>query len=184
MRKLMIGIGLMAILLGVVNAPSAAAAPSGSAGALGLVGISSKRIPASGYFIPPRVAGDADFAGNGPDFFASTRLFGVGTGELRVQLFVDATETRSDFTRARGLSSRPLIYQAPAGQCVVSVSVGDYDELTYRDTDHAEDVFAGQVSGSFVATWFAVGDTTGDEAGTKTGAAVQTFAMTANVQPC
>lgn len=183
MRKLMIGIGLMAVLLGVVTAPSAAAEPA-DVGTNALVTISATRIPASGFFIPPRIGGDADFNGNGPDVFGSSRLFGVGTRQLRVQIFLDATETVSDFTRARGLSSRILIYEAPVGQCVVSVSRGDYDEITFRDTDHAVDNFTGQVSGSFVSGWSIVGDTTGNEAGTETGAAVTTFAMTANVQPC
>lgn len=184
MRKLLIGTaGALTVLLGVVAAPSAAAEPA-DAGTRALVSISAKRIPASGHYIPPRIAGDAEFDGHGPDIFASTRLFGVGTRQLRVQLFMDATETVSDFTRARGLSSRILIYEAPAGQCVTSVSRGDYDEITYRDTDHAEDHFAGQVSGSFVSDWWIIGDTSGDEAGTETGVAIQTFAMTANVQPC
>jgi hypothetical protein len=183
MRKLMIGMGLMALLLGGVAAPSAAAAPS-DVGVLRVVTIGAKQLPTSNYFIPPRVSGDADFNGNGPDVFASTRLFGVGTRTLRVQIFMDATETVSDFTRARGLSSMMTIFEANAGECVVSVNRGQYDEVTYRDTDHDQDFFTGQVTGSFVSGWFIIGDTTGNEAGTETGAIIQTNSMTADVQPC
>jgi hypothetical protein len=183
MRKSMIGIGLMALLLGGVAVPSAAAEPS-SARVLRTVTIGAKRIPPSGFFIPPRIAGDADFNGNGPDVLTSTRLFGIGTRTLRVQLFMDAVETRSDFTQARGLSSMQTIFEANQGECVVSVSLGQYDEVNYIDTDHARDDFDNQVTGSFVQRWYIVGDTTGDEAGTETGAIIDTRSMTANVQPC
>src|SRR5262245_29018773 len=129
MRKLMIGIGLLALLIGGAAAPSAAAEPASAAAVTRVVTIGAKQLPSSGYFVPPHVAGDADFNGNGPDVLTSTRIFGVGTRTLRVQMFMDALETRSDFTRARGLSSMFTIYEANAGECVVSISKGQYDEV-------------------------------------------------------
>lgn len=184
MRTLMIGIGAVALLAGGLAAPAATAAPSSAAGVTRVVTIGAKQLPSAGFFLPPHVAGDADFKGNGPDVLTSTRIFGVGTRTLRVQMFMDAIETRSDFTRARGLSSMFTIYEANAGECVVSISKGEYDEVNYIDNDHAQDHFLGQVAGSFVNNWFIVGDTAGNEAGTKTGAVIQTYSMTANVQPC
>lgn len=189
MRKLMIGIGLAALVIGGVAVPSAAAETPG-VGILRTVTIQAKRVPTSGFFIPQHIAGDTDFNGNGPDVLTSTRLFGIGTRTLRVQLFMNATETRSDFTQARELSALQTIFEANQGECVVSVSgpggvpIGQYDEVNYRDTDHARDDFPNQVTNSFVQRWYIVGDTSGPEAGTETGAIIDTRAMSANVQPC
>lgn len=189
MRKLIIGIGLAAAMCGLIAAPSATAESSTSdtaseVGPLVTVTIPARRIPVENRFIPPHVGGDREYDGNGPDVFASGTLLGVGTNRLRVRIFMDAIETKSDFTRARGTSPEFLIYVAPPGQCVQSVSRGTYDEIRYRDNDHGVDSFDGQVAGSFVNDWSFVGDTGGDEAGTETGAALTTFTFSANVQPC
>ena len=192
MRKLMIGVGLLAFLAGGVTVPSAAAAATESvrpaeAGPLATVIVAARRVPASGYFVPPRVGGDTDFAGHGPRITATATLLGVGTRQLRVRLFMDAIETVQDLTHVRG-SSAPLgdflIYDAGVGQCVRGVSRGTSDELQYTDNDHAEDVFAGQVQDSFVRQWRAVGDTSGPEAGTRTGVAVETFELSLDVRAC
>jgi hypothetical protein len=178
----------MAAVVGLSVAPSAVASP-GSAGQEGVgtlaaVVIPVKRIPVDNLFIPPRIGGDDEFNGHGPDVFANATLVGVGTNRLRVRIFMDAIETRSDFTHVRGTSPEFLIYVAPAGQCVRSVSRGTYEEIRYRDTDHDVDVFAGQVTDSFVRDWSFVGDIDGSEAGTRTGAALTTFSFVADVQPC
>lgn len=187
MRKLLTGLGLLAVLAGLVTAPSAVAASQVSAReatALAEVTIPARRIPVDNRFIPRHVGGDREYAGHGPDVFASARLLGVGTNRLRVQLFMDAVETRSDFTRARDFSPEFLIFVAPPGHCVRQVSRGTYDEIRYRDTDHAVDNFPGQVTGSFVSSYAFVGDTDGPEAGTRTGMAIGTFTFTATVSPC
>ena len=186
MRKLAIGAALTAVALGVLVAPSAAAAPPGSdeVGTFVSVTIPARVIPAANRFIPPRVGGDADFNGNGPDVLAQARLLGVGGNQLRVQIFMDAIETIADFTHARGTSASILIYAAPPGQCVRSVNRGTFEEIRYRDSNHAADNLPGQVAGSFVSGWSFVGDTTGNEAGTETGAALSTFSFTADVQLC
>jgi hypothetical protein len=183
MRKLVIG--MLAVLLGGgVAVPTAAAEPSTDAGTLALVSIPARRVPVDGFFIPPKVgSADAEFEGHGPDITASATLL-VGSRQLRVQIFMDAIETVSDFTHAQGTSTPYLLYTAPAGQCIVSVSRGEFDEIEYIDSDHDNDIFPGQVTGSFVRTWTFVGDTAGSEAGTRTGAAVTTFAFTADVQRC
>lgn len=190
MRKLLLGLGLMALLVSGVGVPSAAAAPVESArdaGPLATVILAPRRVPAAGYFVPPRVGGDTDFAGHGPRVTARATLLGVNTRQLRVRLFMDAIETVQDLTHVRG-DSVPLgdylIYDAGVGQCVRGVSRGTGDELQYTDTDHSEDLFVGQVQDSFVRLWRAVGDTAGPEAGTRTGVAVETFELSLNVQPC
>jgi hypothetical protein len=180
MRKIIIVAGLAALLLGGAAVPAASA----DAGTLALVSIPARRIPVDNRFIPPRVGGDAEFNGHGPDVLARGTLTGVGTSRLSVLIFMDAIETTSDFTHVRGTSQPFLIYVAPPGQCVVSVSRGTFDELRYRDNDHGVDTFPGQVTNSFVREWSIVGDTSGDEAGTETGAALSTFTFTANVQAC
>ena len=188
MRKSVMSIGAMAAVFGLSVAPAAVASSGsvgqGGAGTLASVVISAKRIPVDNRYIPPRVGGDAEFDGNGPDVFASATLVGVGTNRLRVRIFMDAIETRADFTHARGTSPDFLIYVAPPGQCVRSVSRGGYEEIRYRDTDHAVDAFVGQVTDGFVSGWSFVGDTDGSEAGTRTGAALTTFSFVADVQPC
>jgi hypothetical protein len=192
-RRALIGLGVAAVALGVTAAPAAAgqasaggAKPAAAAPSLAVaVSIPARRIPVTGVYVPPRVgSGDADFAGHGPNLLADARLNGIGSNRLSVTIFVDATETESDFTHARGTSPQFVIYVAPTGQCIVSVNRGTFDELQYRDTDHDVDVFGGQVVGSFVQQWRAVGDTAGNEAGTRTGAAISTFTFTATVQPC
>jgi hypothetical protein len=177
----MIVAGLAAMLVAGLAVPATAAA---DAGTFALVSIPARRIPVDNRYIPPRITGDADFAGHGPDILARGTLVGVGSNRLWVQIFMDARETTSDFTRARGTSQLFLIYVAPAGQCVRSVSRGTFEEIQYRDTDHAVDDFPGQVTNSFVRDWSFVGDTAGNEAGTRTGAALSTFTFTADVQPC
>jgi hypothetical protein len=191
-RRAVVGLGIAAVALGVTAAPAAAeqasagrAKPAAGPSPTVAVSIPARRVPVTGFYIPPHIGtGDADFAGNGPDVLARANLTGIGTNRLSVTIFMDAIETQSDFTRARGTSPQFLIYVAPAGQCITSVNRGTFDELRYRDTDHDVDVFGGQVAGSFIQQWRVTGDTAGNEAGTRTGAAISTFTFTATVLPC
>lgn len=189
-RRTAVGLGLAAVALGATAAPAAAAqAGSGTRAAAApspavAVSIPARHIPVTGLYIPPHVDGDREFAGHGPDILTRANLLGVGTNRLSVTIFMDAIETSGDHTRARGTSPEFTIYVAPAGQCIASVNRGTFEELQYRDTDHGVDVFPGQVVGSFVQQWRAVGDTDGDEAGKETGAAISTFTFTATVLPC
>jgi hypothetical protein len=192
-RRAVVGLGVAAVALGVTAAPAAAGQAStggakrAAAGPSPAVAVSipARRVPVTGFYIPPHIgAGDADFAGNGPDVLARANLTGIGTNRLSVTIFMDAIETQSDFTHAHGTSPQFLIYVAPAGQCITSVNRGTFDELRYRDTDHDVDVFGGQVAGSFIQQWRVTGDTAGNEAGTRTGAAISTFTFTATVLPC
>lgn len=189
-RRTVICVGLATVTLGVLATPSAAqevkptTAPA--AGPAAVVTIPARRIPTDFRFVPPHVAGDREFNGNGPDVFARAFLNGVVSHRrnLTVTLCMDAVETKPDRTRANGCSPEHLIYQAPLGQCIRSASRGVYDELRYRDTDHALDVFGGQVVGSFVSRWEAMGDTDGSEAGTRTGVSIFTSTFTVTTGAC
>lgn len=187
-RRIAAGVGLTAVTLGmsVVPAASSTGQAASDVTVLTVATVPSQRIyPPGPIFLPPRVGpGDADFAGHGPDVVADATLSGVGTRNLTVQLSMTAVETRNDFTRVSGDSGVVLIYRAPVGECIQSVSRGTFDELRYVDTDHAVDSFTGQVSGSFVQSWEAVGDTSGNEAGTKTGVSIFTHNLTVTSAPC
>jgi hypothetical protein len=82
-------------------------------------------------------------------------------------------ETRQAFIRVGGCSG-----------VVQSVNRRTFDELRYVDTDHSDDAFTGQFSGSFVQSWDAVGDTKGNEVGTKTGVSAFTHDITVTSTPC
>ena len=187
MRKLMIGAALAVVASGVLAAPQAAAAPAGSTevAASSTVILPAGRIPPSGRYIPPKVgSGDADFDGNGPHVEAWAQLFGIGTNQLQARIAMDAVETTSDFTHASGLSGWFLFFQAPAGQCIESVSRDMFEPISYTDTaTDRDDNFPG-APGSFVSSWSFVGDTGGNEAGTRTGVVIFTPPMSVTYGPC
>ncbi|PRY41703.1 hypothetical protein [Umezawaea tangerina] len=93
-------------------------------------------------------------------------------------------ETRQDFTRGSGCPGVVLIYLEPIGECVQSVNRGTLTNCaTWTRTTPATRspvIF----SGSFVQSWEAVGDTKGNEAGTKTGVSVFTHDITVTSAPC
>jgi hypothetical protein len=187
MRRLLIGIGLVGVLFSLLTIPATAAPSSpakpAAAAPLATVSIPARRIPASDFFLPTWIGGDREFDGHGPRVFASATLL-VASKSLKVRLFMDAIETKSDFTHARGTSPDYLIFVPAAGQCIVSVSKGTYDELQYTDNDTTLDNFSGQVVGSFVKSYSVIGDTAGDDAGVDTGFHINTFTFSVTTQAC
>jgi len=184
MRKPLLSLGVTTLALGMLAVPtSASAVPSQQPGIQVIVTIAERRIPAVNRFIPPLVRGDSDFGGHGPDVRATATLVGIGTNRLSVRLFMEAVETQSDWTTARGTSANYLIYTAPAGNCIRSVTEGTFDELRYLDSNWAVDIFPHQVD-SFVREYNLLGDTNGGEAGSRTGMAITTVPIHADVQPC
>ena len=166
------------------------------------------RVPSDKQFIPPDVREDrsslsrplranvsrastakrltnsyTEFNGHGPDVDATAALGGFGTRNLTVSLCMDAIETRSDFTHASGCSGSFVIFTAPPGECVQSVSRETFDELVYRDTNVNIDVFGPQNAASFVQRWESTGDTRGEDAGVKTGVDIFTAPMIVNTAP-
>ncbi|HEX8626849.1 MAG TPA: hypothetical protein VF755_01600 [Catenuloplanes sp.] len=164
---------------------SAAAGQASSAGvATALIPqtILGTRLPAAGYFIPPRTHGDREFNGHGPAVRVTAQLL-LTSRNVRVRVAMVAQETVPDRTTATGTRDY-LLYTAPFGRCVTSTNIGPADELQYVDTDHAVDLFAGRDPYSFVRQYAVIGDTAGEDAGVDTGVAVSTKAFTVQTAAC
>ena len=69
-------------------------------------------------YMPPLVNGDREFGGNGPDVQVSVKFF-VENGLVKAQLWMYARETKSDWTTARGLSPKQVVYRPQSGFRVV-----------------------------------------------------------------
>jgi len=185
-RSVTAGITLAVAVLGLsaMGATTASAAPAKAPAVLADldIGLPALQVPPSSRFIPPLVRGDREFNGHGPDVTVNARLLAFSQS-IDVSLFMNAVETRSDWTTASGSRSY-RIYTAPPGMCIQSVNIGTFDSLQYRDTDHAVDVFSGQDPFSFVGRYEAVGDTSGDDAGVSTGVTIFTRPFTAHLVSC
>ncbi len=122
-------------------------------------------------FVPPHTRGDRDFAGHGPTTTARvTRM--DRSNDIRVEVYMKAYEShgnnspQSDHTTAEGRQVFPL-YNAPPGWRIDRVAGPVATSHTYRDSNHTEDSFD-MGSGGPVRRFVFVGDTRGDEAGTRT----------------
>ena len=98
-------------------------------------------------FIPPHVSGgDRDFGGK-CDISVSAEVLVHDANKLVVQIEMDATEPRSNWTKAYGKSdldrAEYLLFTAPDGFRITRiVSPGrPFDRLSYLDRDHGDDVF-------------------------------------------
>lgn len=124
-------------------------------------------LPQTGVtYVPPRVGrGDADFDGNGPHVVTNVSLI-TTPGSIQARVYMDAKETKSDWTEASGTGTFPLYTPEPGWQIhgLVSPSSTHHE---YTDSNHAEDKF-NLGSGGPVSRLTYVGDTDGDEAGTRT----------------
>ncbi|WP_437318060.1 hypothetical protein [Sorangium sp. So ce385] len=121
------------------------------------------------FYIPPHVGGDADFGGHGPRVNLDVELHVFNGNEVWASVHIDAIETKSDWTRAEGTGWFHL-YTAPG--TIAEILSPTYFEHEYTDTDHARDLYAFS-PGSLVSLLDYVGDTKGNEAGSRTG--VQVF---------
>ncbi len=121
------------------------------------------------FYIPPRVGGDADFGGHGPRTSLEVELHVFNGNEVWASVHIDAIETKSDWTRAEGTGWFHL-YTAPRE--ITGILSPTYFEHEYLDTNHSHDLFSFS-TGSLVSLLDYVGDTKGNEAGTRTG--VQVF---------
>ncbi|WP_437653644.1 hypothetical protein [Sorangium sp. So ce1182] len=120
------------------------------------------------FYIPPRVGGDSDFSGNGPSVYLITGLHLVNGNEVWATVHIDAKETKSDWTQATGTGWFHL-YTAPRE--ITAIFAQPFMEHKYVDTDHDRDIF-GFPAGYLVSRLEYVGDTKGNEAGSRTGVKV------------
>ena len=151
-------------------------------------------------FVPPKVGGgDADYAGHGPcvDFRLALRLED-GNKTLAAHYRMHAFECdssfetpRSDFTTAKGEEELILMVASPRGR-ILGYNVNSTKSQRYIDTNHSNDDFDYSDPTnpllfdpvSPVKKLSFVGDTAGDEAGTKTGAFITFPAMRVELETC
>lgn len=124
------------------------------------------------FFVPPPVRGDRDFWGHGPNSYMSVTLSIQNRNELWVRMYMSAQEDGGDGTTAEGATDY-LAWQAPGGASIVAIVSDQVFDHRYRDTNHEQDIFT--FNAGLVREVRAVGDTYGDEAGTKTGFQVLYF---------
>jgi hypothetical protein len=121
-------------------------------------------------FIPPHTYGDREFGGNGPKMISHLYLRQDGN-RVYAQVYLSARETRSDWTTAEGSSQWVEIYTVRSGYKINRL----LDNTTYLhllrasngadyvDTNHEDHIMETTVGRATL-----VGDTSGDEAGSRT----------------
>jgi len=116
-------------------------------------------------YIPPHTKGDSDFAGHGPHVTAQVSLSNFSS-HITANIQMTAVETDSDYTTATGSMSKEIFAPDP-GWRVEKILGTPTANFSYTDTNTTPDTF--QIGGdSPVSTFTFVGDTDGDEAGTRT----------------
>jgi hypothetical protein len=122
--------------------------------------------PTQVTYMPPHTRGDADFFGHGPKVNATVTLV-VLPDKLRASVYMKAEETTGDFTTAEGTGTFDLWMPDPKWQ--IDRVVGSLSQShQYTDSNHSVDSFS--FGGGLVSRMDFVGDTDGDEAGSRTKA--------------
>jgi len=125
-------------------------------------------IPDPIEYIPPHTRGDRDFDGHGPRIWCNVDVHIRNQREIWADVQMTARENRWDWTTAQGTESlRIYTHDDPIQEIISDQSSSVY----YEDSDHSEDVIH-QGGGDLVREFIFVGDTRGDEAGTRTGVVV------------
>lgn len=124
-----------------------------------------------GPFIPRKIGqGDADFDGHGPDVATDVALT-VTPQALTAKVHMHAKETRSDWTEAEGWQTYQLFAPEPGWKIEqVEGKTSSFHRYVDATVDREDSFDMGP--GELVRRFVYVGDTGGDEAGTKTGVRV------------
>lgn len=125
--------------------------------------------PSEITFTPRHTRGDKEYDGNGPRVTASARI-SVEGNEIKARISMKAEETKSDWTTAESTDTY-TIYVAPSNRKIVSITSDTFTDQTYIDSNHTADVFE-QGSGELIKRFRFMGDTDGDDAGTRTNVKV------------
>ncbi|RYZ40308.1 MAG: hypothetical protein EOO71_16630 [Myxococcaceae bacterium] len=143
-------------------------------------GLSSVTLPSVplAFHTPPKRGGDADFAGHGPDIGVDFELLIENETDLVISMAIHGQEVGGT-TWVQGIryyhlltTPTPIlsIAAAPGGPALIgSARTVHYG---YRDTGHSTDYFVYPQlipATRFVKSMTCVGDTSGDEAGSRTG---------------
>jgi hypothetical protein len=121
--------------------------------------------PSNITFTPKHQKGDENFDGHGPKIEASVTLKPY-QHKLDVFVYMKAKETTKDYTTASG-SKVYTIYTPDPGWSIAAIVGRRSTSHKYTDTNHQKDSFD-QGSGGPVRRFTYVGDTDGDESGTRT----------------
>ncbi|KFA89173.1 hypothetical protein [Archangium violaceum] len=135
------------------------------------------------FFPPPKVAGDTEFGGNGPEMDINVQLeLRNGDTELWVGMYIRAQETDGGDTRAEGWKWYHIFSTTGSAIEKVCLTAADCDAQTARltqpfsfgftDTGHGINGYGfPQLIPATRLVWMlsCVGDTDGKEAGSKTG---------------
>ncbi|MBA4852986.1 hypothetical protein [Emticicia sp. BO119] len=116
-------------------------------------------------FVPPHTRGDREYDGHGPNVTARVNVY-VDNNTIKAKIYMRARETKSDWSTAEG-SGVFTIYTAPSKKRILSIVSDKETNTNYIDSGHSEDFFE-KGSGELVKRFAFVGDTDGDEAGTRT----------------
>src|SRR5882724_6362725 len=119
----------------------------------------------TGFFIPPHTEGDTEYKGHGPRTYASVELQVRNDREVWAQVYMRARETQKDWTTAEGTAEFQIFSQNKRILDILSSRVQDH---LYTDTDHELDVFSFPPPNLMSRIEY-LGDTRGNEAGTRTG---------------
>ena len=114
-------------------------------------------------YTPPHTRGDRDFDGNGPDVTSRVRLINK-RNSVDAEIFLEAKETKSDWTTASGTRTVTL-FTPDSGWEIENIVGPTESSYAYRDNDHSLDRFPGTGP---VRTYTFMGDGPGDDAGVHT----------------
>ncbi|CAM3965702.1 hypothetical protein [Corallococcus exiguus] len=184
-----------ALLLGACGGPEtldAPEVPAESSVATAKQGLSSVTIndfPLAFYVPPKTPGGDADFAGHGPRMALNFEYEVRNSNELWIGMFIWGDEVSGN-THVAGYqwhhiatTATPIVSVSPSPVSVADFYIGAEFTFSYTDTGHAVDVFGFPQLPSntrIVQSITCVGDTSGDEAGTKTGCSAVLHDLTIN----
>jgi hypothetical protein len=116
-------------------------------------------------FIPPHTKGDREYDGNGPNISARVNIY-VDNNTIKARIYMRAKETKSDWSTADG-SGIFNIYTAPSKKRIMAIVSDKETNTNYTDSGHSEDFFE-KGNGELIKRFAFIGDTDGDDAGTRT----------------
>jgi hypothetical protein len=124
---------------------------------------------------PPHIAGDTEFGGDGPDVTARVTLAIQGSGagnSVVASIYMDARETKADWTEAAGTTVRTL-YTAPPDKKIEQIVGPLASAYHYIDSNTTDDGPFGGAPGEPVSQWVFKGDgPNSNDAGSFTGVTV------------
>jgi hypothetical protein len=117
-------------------------------------------------FIPRHTSGgDRDFGGNGPSVNCVVEYL-VNANSIDVKVYMKARETKSNWTTAEQTETFNVVRVAP-GRKITRIEGNTRSQRSYTDHNHSEDKF-NETGQQPVNRFIFMGDTGGDESGTKT----------------